>query len=449
MQNMMTDKATLTLRESISIGLLLFGLFFGAGNIIFPVFMGQLSAGNWLYSNVGFLITAIGLPILGVISFSLSKKENLIEYAQASGKGLGLFFAIALYLTIGPLFAIPRTATVAFEVGFSPYAAANPKLFLLAYSLIFFSLVLYFALKPQNILNVVGKFLAPLFIALISILLFACVLMPMGDPSAFEVHDNYQKLAVVAGLLDGYSTMDALASLAFGIIIVQNIRRLGVTEETAIAKETAKSGLVTIVLMAFIYTALAYLGATSLGIMQEAENGGPIIAQSAFYYFGMFGQLLLAAAITVACLKTAIGLVVSIGETFASKFSVLSYRVWAIGFTLVSFVIANFGLNTIISISTPVLMFLYPITIAYMFLWTINRFIPLKASAFKLMFIVMGLISIFDFLKASPEPLKSSLFGKTLLDFASQSLPLFDLALSWLIPFVIVLAVILIVMRKK
>lgn len=442
-------KQSLSLRENISIGLLLFGLFFGAGNIIFPVFMGQLSTGNWGLSSIGFLITAIGLPLLGVVSFSLSKKETLIEYAQVTGKGFGLFFAIALYLTIGPLFAIPRTATVAFEVGFSPYVGANPQLFLLIYSIVFFGLVLIFALKPQKILDIVGKFLAPLFLLLISILLIACVINPMGDPTQFEAASKYQGAALVSGVLDGYATMDALASLAFGIIIVQSIRNLGVSHEKAIAKETFKSGLVTLVIMAVLYTALTYLGATSLGIMPLQENGGTVVAQAANYQLGRFGQILLAAAITVACLKTAIGLVISIGETFAKQFSAISYKLWAIIFTLVSFGIANFGLNTIISISTPVLMFLYPLTIAFMIMWTVHRFIPLKALSFKIMMAVMCVLAFFDFLAATPDLLKNTPSVQSILGFATDYLPLFELGLSWLIPFVICLVIVLIGLRKK
>lgn len=429
-------KEKLSRKENIAIGSLLFGLFFGAGNIIFPVLMGQKAGKLFPVTSIGFLLVAIGLPILGVISFALSKKENLQEYASIGGQAFGLFFTVALYMTIGPLFAIPRTATVAFEVGFglAPAGGSN-SIYLLIYSVLFFIGVLFFSLRPNRLMDVIGRILSPLFMALLAVIVVASLVSPMGNAAHYLPEASYAAAPLIKGSLDGYSTMDALASLAFGIIIIDNIRLLHVTDPKKIGKETAKSSLFTILFMSVIYIALAYIGATSNGIMEPQANGGLILAKTARYYFGTIGQFLLASTVTVACFKTAIGLIAAISQTFESLLQEkVSYRILAVIFTLASFIIANFGLNTIIAFSIPILMFLYPLAITLILLHLISSVLPLKPSAFSISLTLACIPAFFDGIKAAPEILSSTAIFQTLIQFAEKFLPLYDQGISWVIP---------------
>lgn len=437
-------------KQATAIGVLFFGLLFGAGNVIFPVFMGQEAGANYLSASLGFLITGIGLPVLAIISYSLSKKESLLSYAAPAGKVFSYFFAIALLLTIGPLFAIPRTATVAFEVGIHAFVGDNTQLPLLIYSAIFFGLAFFFAMKPSKLLDVIARFLAPLFIILMSILIVAALLTPMADPAGIPVAKAYASAAMVQGAIDGYQTMDVLAALAFGSIIMTNIRAFGIDDDRRLVAETAKSSVATIVIMSILYIALAYLGASGRGVLPAQENGGLLLALISTHYFGIWGQLLLAAIVTVACLKTAIGLIVSLSHAFESILpGKLSYRTWATLFAGVSFLIANFQLNTIITLSVPVLMLLYPLAITLIALWFFHSFLPLSKRGFQLPLLFVALPALVDFLKATPEAVKSSPAIVQIIEGANQVLPFAKIGMGWAIPLLCALILVCFVGRER
>ncbi len=445
----MENRKSLKFNESITIGLLLFGLFFGAGNVIFPVKMGQMSGRHFILSAIGFIITAAGIPVLGIISSALSKRDGLKAYAMPLGNFFAMFFTLALYLTIGPFFAIPRTATVAFEVGFGPYLGENVRLPLLIYSFVFFLLVWFFARKPNRIMDVVGKVMAPLFILLISILIVSVLLHPVSGAADLEPESVYATQPFFQGILDGYNTMDALAALAFAIVINSNIKKLGIQDSKRMAVETVKSSIVTILLFALIYGGLVYLGATSRTITAMEDNGGLILAKVSQHYFSNIGQILLAITISVACLKTAIGLVVSIGDTFASLFPKTNYKLWMYIFILISFTIANFGLNSIIQWSVPVLMFLYPIAVVLIFLWILRSILPFSDRVFKTTIPFTAIIAILDLIKNLPHGLNQTAFANTLLDFANQYIPLYSLGIGWILPSLIGLFIGLLFFRKE
>ena len=436
--------------QSISVGLLLFGMLFGAGNIIFPVMMGQLSGKNFLLSGVGFLITGVGLPILAVASFALSKKTSLRTYTLPVGEKFSYFFAIVLLLTIGPLFATPRTATVAFEVGIQPFVDGGSNIPLLIYSTIFFALVLFYSFRPSKILDIIGNFLAPLFLVLISILIVASVFKPMGNPADFQPLKNYESKALFQGILDGYNTMDILACIAFASTVLGAIDRLGVTGSSDKAREVMISSIVTVIAMSIIYLGLTYLGASSNGAMEVQANGGGILSKASEKLLGKWGQILLAATATVACLKTAIGLSVSISATFDDMFpNKLKRRTWTFLFVGISFLFANFGLNTIIGLSVPFLMFLYPIAITMIILWLTNYVLPLEDMAFRLTVYLSMIPAVFDFIKSTPEFISKSGFAIKMVDFAKAYIPFFTLGLGWVVPVALGLAISFVMFRKK
>lgn len=207
------------------IGTMLFGMFFGAGNLIFPIQMGQLAGTNYWWALIGFLVTAIGLPFLGILAIGLSGSNGLRDLASRVHPVFGVVFALALYLTIGPFFAIPRTATVPFVVGFESFIdPAKSQMWLLLFSFLFFLVVFYFSLNPAKIMDYIGKYLTPAFLLFLFALILISVFSPMG--SFVEPSLSYVNEAFMTGFKEGYNTMDALASLAFGIIVINAIKRL-------------------------------------------------------------------------------------------------------------------------------------------------------------------------------------------------------------------------------
>ena len=429
-------KEKLSFQQNLLIGSLLFGLFFGAGNLIFPVQMGQEAGSNTLTATIGFLITGVGLPMVGIVASALSKSESLFDMARPISSRYASIFTCLLYLTIGPLFAIPRTATVAFEVGIHPFISDEYlKLGLFVFSLIFFTFTIYFSLRPGRILEWVGKYLTPLFLALLSILLIATFLKPMGQVNQYVAHGNYATQPLFTGLLDGYNTMDALASLAFAIIIISNIQKLGIKNSRLIAIETCKSGLVSVALMSIIYGALAYMGATSLGSVSRADNGGSILAMVSSHYFGMTGTILLAAIVGIACSKTAIGLITSCSEMFSEMFpKSISYKKYAVIFTVFSFIIANFGLSNIIQLSIPVLMFLYPLAITLILLSLLTPIINKQSDVYKWTTGLTIIAAFFDLCKSLPKPLQENFVVTKIVNFAHLYLPGFDYGFGWILP---------------
>ena len=312
----------LTFRETIFVASMLFGMFFGAGNLIFPASMGQLAGGRVWQAAAGFLITGVGLPLLGVAALGVSRKDGLLELGSGVSRKYGVFFTCALYLTIGPFFAIPRCATVSYTVGIQRILpGADQTAWLAVFSLIFFGAVLFFSLRPGEILTWIGKVLNPLFLCLLGILVVRALLSPMGNPAETAAAGNYAASAFSTGLLEGYNTMDALAGLAFGIVVVNVIRDLGVKEPGEVAGQTIRAGIFSSALMGLIYVLVAVIGAQSRGVFAAAPNGGEALARISEYYFGGAGAIILAVTVTVACLKTAVGTDHKLRRDFRADFS--------------------------------------------------------------------------------------------------------------------------------
>lgn len=429
-------KEKLSMKETLLVGSLLFGLFFGAGNLIFPVLLGQMAGSNVLLASVGFLITGVGLPILAIMAAAQSNSASLYEMAKPIGKPYAIFFTCALYLTIGPAFAIPRTATVAFEIGIRPFiGAAFLQSGLFIFSLIFFLVTLYFSLKPGRILDWIGAYLTPSFLVSLLVLILVTLIKPMGSFTALPPQGSYQDSALFNGLFEGYNTMDALAGLAFAIVIIKNIKDLGVRKAERITIEAGKSGLVSIVLMSLIYLALAYMGATSLAVMGPADNGGTILSLVSEYYFGFFGQILLAVIVILACLKTAIGLITACAGMFSELFPrSISYNKYAILFTLISLLAANLGLNNLIQYSIPVLMFLYPLAISLMILGLANPIIGKQKDIYGWTTVFVFVTALFDLAKALPAFMQDYTLIQLMVNFAENYIPWFNYGFGWVLP---------------
>ena len=435
----MTTKK-LTLRQKILVAGTLFGMFFGAGNLIFPVHLGQMAGQNALPAIIGFIITAVGIPILGVAAIGITHSDGLQTLSGKVGKGYGIFFTCLLYLTIGPLFAIPRCATVSFTTGITPLLGADSpeRLYLLLFSAVFFAFVLFFSLRPGKITVWIGKIINPLFLFFFAALMLAALLAPGAAVSAVEPVEAYRSDAFFPALIEGYGTMDAIAGLAFGIVVIDVIRRMGVDNDDAIAEDVLSSGLLTGALMALIYVVSIVVGAQSRGLFELSENGGIALTQIAGHYLGGVGLFILAFTITFACLKTSIGLVTACAETFSKMTNgKISYRSWAILFTVFSFAVSNIGLSAIIEYSIPMLMLIYPPAIALILLAFLGKFFAHDRTVYITTMTGTWAAAIFDCMKTLPAPVQTALHLDAPIAFAAAHLPLFDKNLVWLLPAVI------------
>lgn len=427
----------LTLKQKILVAGTLFGMFFGAGNLIFPVHLGQMAGSNVIYAIIGFVITAVGIPILGVAAIGITHSDGLQTLASKVGKGYGIFFTCILYLTIGPLFAIPRCATVSFTTGVTPMLGKNSRewLALLIFSAVFFGFVLFFSLRPGKITVWIGKIINPVFLVFLAFLVITALLSPGASFSDIEPAADYKNSALFSSFIEGYGTMDAIAGLAFGIVVIDVIRRMGVDDDNAVARDVLSSGVLTGMLMALIYVLTILMGAQSRGHFEISENGGIALTQIAGHYLGGAGNIILAVTITFACLKTSIGLVTSCSETFVKMTNgKISYKTWAIIFTVFSFAVSNIGLSAIIEYSIPMLMLIYPPAIALIILAFTGKLFGHDKSVYISVMVGTWAAAIFDCMKTLPKGVQSALHLNVPISFAADYLPLFDKNLGWLLP---------------
>ncbi len=432
-------KKHLTVKETILVASTLFGMFFGAGNLIFPVHLGQLAGRNVVPAMFGFIVTAVTIPILGVAAIGITHSDGLQGLAGKAGKRYSIFFTCLLYLTIGPLFAIPRCATTSFTTGIVPMLKEGSRetLPLLLFSLVFFAVVLFFSLRPSGITTWIGRIINPIFLVFLAILVFVALLDPGAAIADVEPDPAYAAGAFFPAFIEGYGTMDAIAGLAFGIVVINIIRDLGVTEDEAIAGDVLRSGIGTGILMALIYVLTILMGTQSRGLFGTSANGGIALAQISDHYLGKLGSLVLAVTIPFACLKTAIGLVTSCAETFVKMFPAgPGYRTWTMIFTLFSFAISNFGLTAIINYSLPVLMFLYPLTICLILLALFGKYFGHDKRVYDCVLACALFAALFDFLKTLPDNLQPT----GLIAFGAKILPFFDKGFGWIVPSLIGLA---------
>ncbi len=436
-------KRKLTMRETIVVASTLFGMFFGAGNLIFPVHLGQMAGSNSWPAIIGFCITAVTIPILAVAAIGNTHSDNLMELSSKVSGWYGRVFTAVLYLTIGPFFAIPRCASVSFTTGVAPIVGeSHYKLWQLIFTFIFFAFVMYFSLRPGKITTWIGKVINPLFLVFLGILVVVALIHPGSPMSEVEPIEAYQSGALFNGFIEGYGTMDAIAGLAFGIVIINVVRDLGVNKDNDVARETLKAGVFTGLLMLVIYALTIIMGAQSRGLFDVSDNGGIALAQISNHYLGGIGSLVLALTITFACLKTAIGLVTSCGEMFVKLIpGKLNYRGWAMVFTLFSFIVSNVGLTAIITYAIPVLMLLYPLV-------TVLIIMALTEKAFGKSKYVYGWVTlgafipaVFDFCKTLPEGIQTALNIPAMTALGQKIFPFFGLGLGWVVPALIGLVI--------
>ena len=446
-------KRNLTLKETVVITSMLFGMFFGAGNLIFPAKVGLDAGSNMWSAFAGVFITAVGIPMLAVVGLGLSRSEGVVELSQRVSRKYSLFFCTLLYLTIGPLFAIPRCASTAFSVGaVNLLPQEGERLYLALFSLVFFAVVLYFSLKPGGIMTWIGKWLNPVFLVFLAVLVIAALAKPISSISAVTPAESYASSgsAFFRGFLEGYNTLDALAGLAFGIVVIDVVRKNGISQPERVAVNTAKAGIFSCLFMGLIYLFITLICAQSAPVCAGADNGGTVLGTIANHYFRSAGSVLMTLIVTFACLKTAIGLVTSCSKAFVDMFPKgPGYTVWAVVFSLISFGIANFGLTTIVSWCVPVLMFLYPLAITLILLSLSGKFIGANPTVYRTTTAFTLIAAVFDMIGAVSGMVPGSRVLAGLKAFARNILPLYDLGLGWILPAAIGFLAGLLLAKKK
>lgn len=436
------EKKTLTINESITIGLMLFALFLGAGNIIFPPYLGQLAGDNILIALIGFLLTGVGLPLLGILAIAKAGGD-LQTIAGRVHPVFGIVFTGIVYMAIGPFFGIPRTGTVAFEIGVAPFLAEQQQassIPLFLFTLVFFAIAVLFASNPTKLVDRIGKILTPILILVIGLLAVKSIATPMGSINAPV--GNYTTEPFFESFLQGYLTMDAIAALVFGIVIIQAIRSKGITDKTVILKTTAFAGVIAAAGLALVYLSLGYIGVTSVDAIGLQDNGGTIIAMSARILYGDFGGIILAAAILFACLTTAIGLISASAQFSTKIYPKIPYLTYVFIFAAFSTAAANVGLTQLLAISLPVLLAIYPLAIVLVILSFFDQLFGRKPFVYILPLALTGIISIFDGLRAAGIEVEA-------VDALLNNIPLNEQGIGWLIPAAIGTVIGVIIARIK
>ncbi|PYZ97193.1 branched-chain amino acid transport system II carrier protein [Alteribacter lacisalsi] len=421
----MKNEKTLTPREIWTIGFMMFALFLGAGNLIFPPALGQ-EAGTSVWTAVlGFLVTGVGLPVLAIIVVAKSGGD-LQNVSVRVGRIFGLFFPLAVYLAIGPLFGIPRTGSVAFEIGALPYLEGEGhSLFMLVFTVLFFGISYWLALNPSKLVSRVGKFLTPVLVGLLAILAVNVFVRPPGDIQPPE--GAYSSQPFFTGFLEGYLTMDAIAALVFGIVVISRIKEYGVTDSRQLTGKAVQVGLIAGTGLALVYFSLAYLGATSVTALGIQENGGLILTSVSQMLLGNIGLVLLSFVITIACLTTSTGLISAFGEYLKKLFPKVPYPLTTGIIALFSLTMANMGLTQLIQFSLPMLIMIYPVAIVLIVLVLADPLFNGRKAVYKGAVAGAALVSI-------PEGLITAGLFADFLAGTVGALPFFDLGIGWAVP---------------
>jgi branched-chain amino acid:cation transporter, LIVCS family len=418
--------------DTVFIGLMLFSMFFGAGNLIFPPFLGAEAGTSYWLAMAGFIVTGVGLPFAVLIAVSLVK-GGVQTIGNRVHPVFSTVFMVVVYLSIGPFLAIPRNANVAYEMGLKPFLGnnSNTALILFLFTAAFFTLVYFVSLNPSKMEKYMGRFITPVLLLAMVVLCavgFFNLDAPLQSPSA-----GYQSGAFSKGFIEGYNTMDALGALAFGIVILTAIQQRGVRDRKQLTNYTLKAGLIAGTLLALVYTSLGLIGG-KMAAAGSFENGTDILSAASTHLLGQSGTALLGFIFTLACFTTVVGLTTACGQYFSTLLPKVSYKTVVLLVTLISFTLSNMGLNQILKVSVPFLVTAYPLTIVLIGLTFFNRFFKNSKTVYGSAVLFTGVFALMDGLVA---------FGLDLgpVQVMKDFLPLSSYGLQWVLPAVVGAAV--------
>lgn len=433
------------MKKGFLTSLLLFGMFFGAGNLIFPPLLGFQSGEFFGPAMWGFILSGVGIAVVTLILGTLDNQGFSNMISRYISPAFSTVYLVALYLAIGPFFAIPRTAAVSYQVGVLPIVGSSP-VWSMIYTIVYFVCAYVIAIRPTKLLDYIGKLLTPIFAGLILILVILGI-MKYANHASHVATTAYQTNPFGEGILAGYNTLDALAAVAFCVVGIQAFKQMGFSSKQEYFKTISLVGVFTTIGFSVLYVGLGYLGnkfpvPEAILANKDSNIGAYILSESAHQIFGEFGRWFLAVLVILTCFTTTVGLISATASYFAQRFAKLSYTFYATAVTIIGFGIANIGLNMIIQYSIPVLMILYPITIALTILFVLQRVIPLSRVGMQLAVAtatIMGILMVLHgFLEMNT--VWQQTFGVLVLN-----LPFAKEGLQWLIPVgvMILLAIVL------
>lgn len=414
-------KKNQSMQEIIILGFALFAMFFGSGNLIFPPFLGRLVGEQYLVACIGFIAMGVGLPLLGVMATAKADGQFHLV-AERVGKVFSIVLMTALILAIGPFLAIPRTAATTFEMSIRPFLPNLSPVIVIA---LYFCLTLFFVFKPGKVIDVIGKFLTPALLVILAIIIIKGIFIPIGP-----LTENTIEHVFTTSLIEGYQTMDALAAVCFGGLIVANLKQKGYSDTSSIIKATLKSSLIALVGLGLIYGGLIFVGAHTSTLVGEYEKTALVI-EITRQILGEMGAVFLALAVGLACLTTSIGLTTT-GANYFSNLSKgrLSYNLVAVLISLLSFAIALLGVDNIVGLTVPVLKILYPMIIVLVIFTLVGKVVD-DDRIYRITTYVTLIVSILDVLGQS--------FKIEFLQNIISYLPFAAYDFSWLIPAVVAL----------
>ena len=405
-----------TVLDSLVIGFALFSMFFGAGNVIFPPYLGLESGPHWVAGFVSYFIADIGLALLSM--FAIVRQGTPGRITAPIGKVPSTILMCAVVLCIGPMLAIPRTAATTFETSLQPLL---PGVSPVVFSIVFFLVVFLLCVRETAVVDIVGKILTPALLAGLLVLIIVGVVHPLGPVGEVPLVEN----VAATGIEAGYQTMDVLATLLFGYIILKSALEKGHSTPAAQAKVVSGASLVAGAGLLVVYLGLTYLGATTAQFFDITVDRTFLVTYLVQGLLGRAGIIIFAIVVALACLTTAVGLVSACSAYFAGLTKgVLSYRKAVVLICLFSAVVSNFGINEIIAIATPILSVVYPPTLALIILAFCGRRVTARKWAVRLAALGALAVSLLEVI-ASYTGLE--------LAFLAQ-LPLADLGFGWVVP---------------
>ncbi|NQD57231.1 branched-chain amino acid transport system II carrier protein [Pseudomonas sp. CM25] len=417
---------TITARTFLALSFFLFSMFLGAGNIIFAPPLGQAAGTNTWLAMSGFLITGVGLVFLAILALSIAG-GSIDTLSSRVSPGFAKFFSMLLFLTLGPIYVVPRTAAVVYEVSVTPFVTESLKVSnwpLMAFSAVFLGVTLFLSLDPKKFVDRIGSVLTPTFIILLTIIVITSIVWPIGDFSAPT--GEYVENAFSLGFTQGYYTMDVLAAFVFGKIFLDAAKGSGVGSHQ-LSKLFVRAGLVAVVGLACVQLSLAGMGASSFAVLGLSSNGGQALTQIVDLLLGQTGVVMLAVIIMLTGLTTAVACLASVAEYFSRVFPAVGYKPWAVLLTALSLLITNFGLTSILHLASPILLFLYPIAITLIALVFLNRLFGGHQSVYIGAVLGAGLMGAIDALKAF------ELVPAATDAFLASVVPLYSNGLGWII----------------
>ena len=419
----------LKFKQIMSLTLTLFAIFFGAGNMIFPPAMGQLAGENYWQALIGFILTDAGIALLGIIAVVLVGNE-ITDLGNLVSKKFSIFLSIVVYLLIGPLFALPRTGSVSYELAAKPYVPSEYSWIVsLAVPAVFFAVTYFLSARPNKIVDIIGKYLTPILILSIVAIFFSCLFMDKSNHTVqygtTTASGSYaQGGAFFQGLIEGYNALDGPAGLVFAIIIINAVTGFGIKKRKNITKYTVICGIGAVIILSAIYFMLTYIGTVTL---TPFPNGGELLHAVTSDLLGTPGGIILGIAVLLACLTTSIGLTTSFSDYFHELIPSVSYQKIALIVCIFSFVISNVGLTQLVAVSLPVLMAVYPVLVVLIILSFFKRWIQHRRMIYVLSMAFAFCISFINGLDSANIPLG------IVADWVGL-LPLYDLNLGWMIP---------------